>query len=1266
MTNGETKSHTVMSDKLALLSQLEDLRNIWQNNYPKQAKGGLLALSGFEYQFLLILIKLVNKWKNASNSERQNPNTAHDILTEFISDITESGEFITLTQAKRTLSNSTIASALEEFWLIFNLASEHKPDLLKHLRFVISGSFEDNRDASAIIKGWDKNREKYDQDKVADFKKYIHPEIVPDPKVQLKTELENLSRDEDTETTIGRWLGYLIQIGSGISSKSVSAHIWQELRDDKSLEAFWATRGRLVSQSNYWLRTVKHTLGVNLSLPRTDTLSQLQTSVLAKRITLLIGSSGSGKSALCKLSMQNIFQNYTALFLNPKDIFDFTDALDSDSKRETRRIDELITAQAIEKPLIIIDDLGDANDQNFSSVLNLIQNVLTNETSPEVRFILVAHLDAESSICEKIAARIGTQIASDNIIRLPQLPIDEIKSSNVLPDQIANLVQRADEFGPALNMKFLDSLIRSNQEEEINTSFFRNELDLLNWYWVNYVGNGNKISEECHELIKISLALAEKFTPDLSKNNLSINSQVLYKLIRRDCLRIAEKEDKVAITHRFVGDCARFRYLLGNCRDVEVSELVTKLKNPLWSKPIRWFALYLAMESEETEIWQELFQEALAGEHLQLVDVLLDGAILSRQPSSVLNVCLGEQLPFLIERLFYRLFAIATDPIPDFLGIFEGMSASEKLLSRERTIGTPKAHLWQPVWLWVLEQHIDTLIEKPNLIFKAAEVWINCGIFAEKFPLKVEVAELILNLAQRVFLPDPELQKHYGLDDSSTAAFACIVFALRLVPERSTWLVRALSGREIIPANRLEPTKTSRSKIRPGIGILTTPHPKGPSGQVNYQFRNFMLSHRGVYLRAVMRVNLELGAELLLALTITEPSYFYESDYYSNYLDDDLGTKGSDDLDICTFKFLPLLYLFQINEELAIDVVSTLSSVATDYWHEHRWKKLYEEKNQPEEFEKSTLQNFMETDVDKVTLLFGDHRKNFKGGRNALYWHRQALYSPRILTCFLMTLEGWLYSRPTKAELKKSASIIFERADTVAMLGVLISLAKCDPRLVSDVLLPLTSSLQLLIWQEFEKIDQGQDFGLDTNPVALRSLSEQEGQELLEFHRLPYRKDSFLEIVWQKWILGLIPTDIKPQILKDWDDNQITAIPNQNSHRALRIRTWFDQNNWLLQYDEHENIIQFRFVGNIPESSELEVEAQSEIMWKSKHCEIIMICRNILDSKQQKNRELNKQCINILNNEEQITLFESNLNEQEFRNVYWALITRVIETEADI
>lgn len=86
---------------------------------------------------------------------------------------------------------------------------------------------------------------------------------------------------------------------------------------------------------------------------------------------------------------------------------------------------------------------------------------------------------------------------------------------------------------------------------------------------------------------------------------------------------------RVAVTHRFVGDCARFRYLLENRRQLEVSDLATRLRNPLWSQPMRWFALYLAMESQETETWQELLQESLEGNHLQLIDLLLDGAILS-------------------------------------------------------------------------------------------------------------------------------------------------------------------------------------------------------------------------------------------------------------------------------------------------------------------------------------------------------------------------------------------------------------------------------------------------------------------------------------------------------------------------------------------------------------------------------------------------------------------------------------------------------------
>ena len=419
--------------------------------------------------------------------------------------------------------------------------------------------------------------------------------------------------------------------------------------------------------------------------------------------------------------MQTSFQNYTRLFLHPSDIISFTETPDSTSSRDTRRIDELLTAQIIEKPIIIIDDLSDVEDQSFDCVLNLLQNALARETS-DVRFVLVAHLDTERRVRDKIAARLGAELSID-VVKLPQLPINDLQSSNTLPGEVASLVQRADEFGPALNLKLLDWLISSVQQDGINTSAFKNDLDLLAWFWRSHVGNGRDDTQEGRALISTAISLANKFTPDLSIYDSGINSEIIDTLVRRDCLRVAE--EKVAVTHRFVGDCARFRYLLGKRRELDVSELATKLRNPLWSQPVRWFALYLAMELEETEIWQEFLQKSFEGNHLQLIDLLLDGAILSAKGSYVLQSSSGEHLPFFIERIISRLLAIATLPNPVLAEISPSISAGARLTLQDQITGIPKAHLWEPVWYWLLSQNREAVIEESCLVFRAAEAWLN-------------------------------------------------------------------------------------------------------------------------------------------------------------------------------------------------------------------------------------------------------------------------------------------------------------------------------------------------------------------------------------------------------------------------------------------------------------------------------------------------------------------------------------------------------------
>jgi hypothetical protein len=248
------------------------------------------------------------------------------------------------------------------------------------------------------------------------------------------------------------------------------------------------------------------------------------------------------------------------------------------ANRGLRRLDELLIARITQKPaLVIIDDLSDVDDQHFDAVLHLLQNVLPNGTSSDVRFILIAHVNAKHRINEKIAARFGNNfICAD--VELSQLPIKELQSSKDLPDSIINLIHRHREFGPALNLKLIDWLVRSVQREQIDVSVFKNDLDLLAWFWCHHVQSGQDFNDLGQTLIKIAGELANRFTPDLPRYfDSSIENETLRILVRRDCLRIVD--ERLATTHRFVGDCARFHYLRGNRREIESEHLAEWLKN---------------------------------------------------------------------------------------------------------------------------------------------------------------------------------------------------------------------------------------------------------------------------------------------------------------------------------------------------------------------------------------------------------------------------------------------------------------------------------------------------------------------------------------------------------------------------------------------------------------------------------------------------------------------------------------------------------------
>ncbi|WP_413168133.1 hypothetical protein ACL6C3_15565 [Capilliphycus salinus ALCB114379] len=84
MVSRGTTSQTITASSLRLFSQLQELRSAWEEKERERLEGGKSALSGFDHQFHLTLLKIVRRWKKASQAERQDVNTAHEILAEAL------------------------------------------------------------------------------------------------------------------------------------------------------------------------------------------------------------------------------------------------------------------------------------------------------------------------------------------------------------------------------------------------------------------------------------------------------------------------------------------------------------------------------------------------------------------------------------------------------------------------------------------------------------------------------------------------------------------------------------------------------------------------------------------------------------------------------------------------------------------------------------------------------------------------------------------------------------------------------------------------------------------------------------------------------------------------------------------------------------------------------------------------------------------------------------------------------------------------------
>jgi hypothetical protein len=166
-----------------------------------EGRGGIAALEGFSFQFLISLEAMVRASGGADPGS---------VFLETLSDVAERhGDHVVIAQVKRTLSSSTVGKALEDLWKIDRLARAHTPELQPSLHYKVLGSRRDLADVDRRVGGWRPDGP-FDEDALADFRAHLSWECIPDPLTGLAARLVNLFAVADPFGLIEQWLGALL------------------------------------------------------------------------------------------------------------------------------------------------------------------------------------------------------------------------------------------------------------------------------------------------------------------------------------------------------------------------------------------------------------------------------------------------------------------------------------------------------------------------------------------------------------------------------------------------------------------------------------------------------------------------------------------------------------------------------------------------------------------------------------------------------------------------------------------------------------------------------------------------------------------------------------------------------------------------------------------------------------------------------------------------------------------------------------------------
>lgn len=781
---------------------------------------------------------------------------------------------------------------------------------------------------------------------------------------------------------------------------------------------------------------VKSTVGNNFSIERKmDFFQQLKKG----QVNAIIGESGVGKSVLLK---QWVSKKEMPIIWLPYSIF------------RARSLPELNTLLGIKNDLFDILKFGPSEQIVIIDAVDRLTSLEDRELLKSflIKFQSISGsrhscvVTSQDQIWRTLVGSLSTQEVIFNVISAPLFEEDELKLVEKGLPNLAGILKVGATREILKNPKYLDLAVQMAQGSSLDMSKSISEPVLIRGFWDMLKDGGN--SQKQAFLIKLAINQADKSDFLSPLKELSTNEAPLVDILVRDGI-LKTQDGHIRFSHDLYGDWIRQRFLLSR-RENTIIEIVKRKNNVYWQNTIKLASLEI-LETDGFDNWKREIETLNESGEEVLVDLFLDIAITSLNQRFILETIKG--LLFsdnfkVFHRFLERFLAYATAPNPQIMSMREEFELDE--LTAAQINRVPLYTYW-PGLLLFLADNLGNTSKGRFQMSQIAEKWLT--FTPNNFPFRKEAAKIAFECAKWVF-EFKKSKQGYVKDDADKKCYQALLAAYPELPGEIEDLCLKLVGLREDGIERPAPTVShSKTKKAPPINTLPMTRrriekkvlPYGPQFEKDRVFKDVCLV--GQSFSFLVQANSSLASQVLLASIIDDPQEF--EDLYDDgwRMDERLGTEYTQEFYPPLYTKGPFLNFFRVAPQQAVETLISLISLVTDQWAERQTKRGNE--------------------IFGFDVEISGVNKYWRGDAQVFSWAMDTAHCPDIVVTFLMALEKWLYEQiDAKEDITPWVDQIVNKSDSLALLGVLVSVAKYSPKLFLEKLQFLLALPYVIWWDQ--------------------------------------------------------------------------------------------------------------------------------------------------------------------------------------------------------